>query len=98
MKLKNAIKEQIKKYILSKHTEADLARSKDDAVLDYLSSDWEDDGFDDEFDWYDEFGRGEAEDDVVTMILDDVQKHFKIDLSPDDYSEFSEWIREEYGL
>lgn len=48
-----------------------------EAVLNYVDSDWEEEGYDNEEAWYQDFGRGEAETEVFDTILKELQAEFK---------------------
>lgn len=54
------------KYV-TKHLSRDqFAELLDEALHDYVDSDWDEDGeYDSEYDWYQDYGRGEAEHQLV---------------------------------
>ena len=64
MKLKDFLNENIemkKQWIDKNYNEMKVARMLDDEILNWVDDDWEEE-CETEFDWYNEFGRGEAED------------------------------------
>jgi len=51
-------------------TEIDVIHMINENIFDYLDDDWENDGeYEDEFEWYADYGRGEAEGDIHNDIL-----------------------------
>lgn len=63
--------------------EDDLNEKIQEGVFDYLDDDWKDDGFEDEYEWYQEFGRGEVESDLHNQIIKEIQK--KLGFENDDF-------------
>jgi hypothetical protein len=55
------------------YDEATIAGSLDETILDYVDPNWEEDGFDDEFDCYWGRGGGEAESDVINDLLEEFE-------------------------
>ena len=91
-------KEKIFDTILENYDEAGIFDMIDNAMLDYVDDDWEEDGFDSEYDWYCEFGRNEAESDVLESIITECCKKLNIDLSLDNFIEVEERIAEHWGV
>jgi hypothetical protein len=95
--VKDALK-PMKDYITKKYKEIDIARLLDDEVLNWIDSDWEEEGFDDEHEWYNEYGRGEAEDVVMEELTNEAKKATKLDLNHVDESEFKSWLQGKYSF
>lgn len=76
-------------------TESDVTAMIDDEVPEWLDSDWEEDGYDDEYSWYMDHSNGEAEGMVLTNILTEYQqKHGN--MAPSVYAEVRELVKEEF--
>lgn len=67
----------------------------DEEVLDWVDSDWEDE-YDSEYDWYIDHNNGEAQDSVITQIINWYQKEFNKNLNMDEHSELFDAIKSEY--
>ena len=65
-------REEVVEHLQTKYTEADLHHKVSEAIFDFLDDAWEEDGYDDEEDWYREFGRGEAESQVSSEIQNEI--------------------------
>ena len=78
IKLSEKEVKQYAKEIMKKYNCRKLIEMVDDQVLDYVDSDWEDDGeYDSEQDWYIDHGRGEAESDIIENIVREFEKKKK---------------------
>ena len=67
----------------------------DEEVLEWVDSDWEDD-YESEYDWYVDHNNGEAQDSVITQIINWYKKEFDKTLSIDEHSELFDSIKSEY--
>lgn len=67
----------------------------DDEVLEWVDSDWEDE-YESEYDWYVDHNNGEAQDSVITQIINWYKKEFNKTLSIDEHSELFDAIKSEY--
>lgn len=68
-------------YLKSYHTEESIDELVDQEIVsgNWVDDDWEEDGeFEDEYSWYAEFGRGEAEDAVRDQLEVDILKEFNL--------------------
>lgn len=63
-------KEEVVNYLKTKYLEEDLRHRVDEAIFDFLDNDWQEDGdgYEDESEWYQDYGRGEAESQVRTEL------------------------------
>jgi hypothetical protein len=61
-----------------------------------LESEAEEEGYDDVFEYYLEYGGGEAESNVVDIIVDEYIKFAEIDNQK--YTEYAEYVRNRYDL
>ena len=89
--------DEMKKYISSKYKPIAIAGMVDEAILNYIDSDWEEEGYEDEYEWYSEYGRGEAEQDVIDFLIDDAEKKTKSDLNMDDKIKFGKWLASKFN-
>lgn len=67
----------------------------DDEVLEWVDSDWKDE-YESEYDWYVDHNNGEAQDSVITQIINWYKKEFNKTLSIDEHSELFDAIKSEY--
>lgn len=68
---------EIKKYLEENYTEDWFNQQLDDRAPDYADSDWEEDGYESEVDWYQNHSCGGAiEYDLLDEINKDVQQKF----------------------
>ena len=77
----------------------EVAARYDDEVMNWIDSDWEEDGdYDSEYDWYIDHNNGEAQDVVIEEMIKWYKNTYDKDMSDDDYSELFDEIKSEYGL
>jgi len=67
----------------------------DDEVLEWVDTDWEDE-YESEYDWYVDHNNGEAQDSVITQIINWYKKEFNKTLNTDEHSELFDAIKSEY--
>jgi hypothetical protein len=67
--------ETVRKWIDEKFSEDDVISRLDEEIMNWVADDWEDE-CDSEYDWYMDYGRGEAEDVIRQEIYEDVLKEF----------------------
>lgn len=68
---------EVEKYLEENFNEEKVTSMLDDEILNWVDSDWENDGdYDCEYDWYISHGRNSAEDVIIKEITDDVMKQF----------------------
>jgi len=85
--------------ISKKHHVDDVTEAVDEAKLEYVDCDWEEDGeFDSEQDWYDEHCTNEAQDDVVNGFIDEYQKETGVGIDLDQYAEINEALIAKWDL
>ena len=60
--------DEIMKQILAEFSEEKVCEMLDEEILNWTESGWEDGEWDNEYDWYSDFGRGEAEYVIITQI------------------------------
>jgi len=72
------------KWVLKEYRCSKIAEMVDERIYDYIDNDWEDE-FDSEFDAYQEQGRGEAESDVIDMLMGEIENNFKVKLSTNEH-------------
>jgi len=85
--------------IKEEYSENEVATKYDDELLNWVDSDWEEDGdYDSEYDWYIDHNNGEAQDVVIEEMIGWYKKTYDKDMSGDDYSELFDEIKSEYDL
>lgn len=85
--------------ILSNTNEDDIRGMIDDAMMDYIDDNWSEDGdYESEYDWYQDYGRGEAESDVVNQLVNDLQKEKSFDLDLDSFCDVCDGIAEQCNI
>ena len=73
--------------------EDEIISKYDDEVLNWVDSDWQEDGeFENEYEWYSDFGKGEAEGVVVVELI----KEYWPECTNDEYCELYEYIKEKF--
>lgn len=103
MKLRNFLLEsenieKVKQWISKNYSESKVTEMFDDEILNWLDDDWKEEGLDDEFEWYNEYGHGEAEDVVIDSIIKLASKAIKVKLSANEERQLSGWIPEKYDF
>jgi hypothetical protein len=77
----------------------EVATRYDDEMMNWIDSDWEEDGdYDSEYDWYIDHNNGEAQDVVIEEMIKWYKSTYDKDMSDDDYSDLFDEIKSEYGL
>jgi hypothetical protein len=85
--------------IKEKYSEDEVASKYDDELLNWVDSDWENDGdYESEYDWYIDYNNGEAQDVVIDEMINWYKKTYNKDISDDDYSNLFDEIKSEYNL
>ena len=84
--------------IKEEYSDREVAERYDDEIINWVDSDWEDDGYDSEYDWYIDHNNGEAQDVVIGEMINWYKRTYDKDISGDDYSELFDEIKSEYGL
>ena len=87
-------KEEIYEKIIKNDNNIDVFGKVDEAIPDFLNSDWEDE-FEDIYEAYEEQGRGEAESQVLREVM---AIYGASDLDIDEYVDLLEEVAEYYGL
>jgi hypothetical protein len=82
--------------IKEKYSEMDVAQMFDQELLEWIHPEWEDDGYESEYDWYINHNNGEAQDSVITQIINWFKKEFDKNLIIDEHSELFDAIKSEY--
>lgn len=87
--------------IKSNFSEGELISNLDDEILNWMDSDWQKDGeYESEYDWYLEYGRGEAENEIVKDMIKWWQDKYNNgkELNTEEYCQIYNKITEEYGF
>lgn len=92
--------EEIENYLIivsEMYSEDEILEMVDNRISEYVDFDWEEE-YESEYDWYCEYGNGEAELDIVEMIVYHLQKKIQKTFDTDDFSEMCYVIAERYAL
>lgn len=78
-------------------SEEEVISNYDEEILNWMEEDWADD-YDSEYEWYVDHNNGEAQDVIISDIINWYKKEFNKELNIDDYSELHDAIKTEYNL
>jgi hypothetical protein len=78
-------------------SEEEVISNYDEEILNWIEEDWADD-YDSEYEWYIDHNNGEAQDVIISDIINWYKKEFSKELSIDDYSELHDAIKLEFNL
>ncbi len=94
--------EDAKSWIRNNYTEEKVTGMIDDEIS---SGDWidreqmEDEGYEEEYDYYIDYGNGEAESAVIKQIIDDLKSNFDLDFYElNDDTELYDFIKDEFNI
>ena len=85
-------------WINANYKEMKVAEMLDDEIMNWIEPDWEDDGIDNEFDWYQEYSNGEAEDAVRDNIISSAERALKIKFSTTEEIKLNDWLKNKYDF
>jgi len=92
--------EDAKKWLVDNYDDDKVTQMLDEEIN---SGDWidreqmEDEGFDSEYDYYQEFNNGEAESAVIDSILNDIKSKFEFDFNElGDGTDIYDFLRDEH--
>jgi hypothetical protein len=86
--------EQIYRFLEKKYTESDIRQRVDEEILEWVDEDWEEDECESEYDWYLEYRNGEAEDEVRSEIVKELERRFPDYIPRNEKEEFDTILRE----
>jgi hypothetical protein len=87
----------LKAYITKKYSEMDVAEMVDEAAGDFIDDDWEEDGdYESDLEWYEDYGHGEAEDQVMNRLTKEAMSATKVKLNTNEQIKFDEWLQDKY--
>lgn len=85
-------------FITNKFSNEEVYSQVDEAMYDYIDRDvMEEEGLD-EYEYYSEYGRGEAESQVIYDLINEAKKELNITTSSDEVVELFNLIAEHYTL
>jgi hypothetical protein len=94
--------EDAKKWIKDNYTKDRVIEMLDEEIA---SGNWtdkeqmEEEGYDSDYDYYVDYGRGEAEDAVMDQIIDDLKSHFELDFDTiGDETNIYDFLRDEFEI
>jgi hypothetical protein len=91
--------EDAKSWIKDNYSEDRVIDIFDEEIMNWVDREqMEEEGIESEYDWYIDYGRGEAEQEVIDSILNDLQKNYELefDLFSDDTDLF-QFLKDEYN-
>lgn len=88
--------EEAMNKIKEEYSEDDVAGLLDEEIMNWVEDDWNDD-FESEYDWYQDFGHGEAEDVVRNSIIDWYMTNSGKQLSIDNKMVLSQRLQDHYS-
>lgn len=90
---------EIAEKILENYSILNITQSVDEQMLEYVDDDWENDGdYESEYDWYQDFGRNEAENDVIIELVNEYQRDNKIEFDIDSFIDIGKYIADKAGI
>lgn len=84
--------------IKEEFSEEKVAEMFDEEILEWLDSDWEEDGYDSEYEWYVDHNNNEAQDVVYKQIIDWYKKKYNVELSDNEYVDLFDEISDYYAI
>lgn len=84
-------------FIKDKYDDMAIAQMYDEEILEWVETDWEDE-YENEYDAYINTGRGEAENAIVTSLINEAEKEYQIKLDTDHHCELYDMIKEQYDV
>ncbi len=92
--------DEIFESIKEEFSTVEITDKLDNEIMNWIESDWEEDGYSCEFDWYNNMCNNEAEDAIVGELIDyGIHKYNgQTKLPIDEYCELDEKLREYYDL
>ena len=88
------LNKEIIKLITDKYSSDDILESIDESMINYIEPNWQDDGYESEYDWYCDHCTDEAESEVLQSVIHEVTT----DLSMQDYSLIYDELKEVWDL
>jgi len=88
------------KWIIDKYPEEEVLSLIDAQILEYVDYDsMESEGYDNEYEWYTDYGRGEAESDILTGLINEAKHELKIgELNIEEHCEVFDAIKDHFGI
>jgi hypothetical protein len=94
--------EEAKQWIKDKYSELKVAEMLDEEIS---SGNWvdkdqmEEEGYDSEYDYYVDYGRGEAESEVMDQIVSELRNNFELSFDPhSDDNNIYDFLSDEFNL
>lgn len=85
-------------YIVKNYNEEEVvSKIEKKAIDEYVLSDWETKAKD-EIEWYEKYGRGEAEEDVIREIIQEASRRKSVSLSSTEYADLQNWFYNAFSL
>lgn len=85
-------------FIVKNYNEEEVvSKIEKKAIDEYIPSDWESKA-QDEIQWYEKYGQGQAEEDVIREIVQEASRKKSITLSSSQYADLQNWFYNKYNL
>lgn len=85
-------------YIVKNYNKEEVAsKIEKKAVDEYVPADWEEKASD-QIEWYEKYGEGQAEEDVIREIYQEVSSKKNVRLNSSEYADLQNWFYNAYNL
>lgn len=85
-------------YIVKNYNEEEIvSKIEKKAIDEYVPNDWETKAKD-EIEWYEKYGRGEAEEDIIKEIIQEASRRKSVTLSATEYADLQNWFYNAFSL
>jgi len=81
--------------VKEQYSESEVCQMFDDEVLEWVDDNWEDE-YESEYDWYVDHNNGEAQDTIITQMINWFKSKYNQDMTIDEYSNLFDSIKNEY--
>jgi hypothetical protein len=83
MSLRTIDFEEAKRWIVDNYEDSRVVEMLDDEILEWVDREgMEEEGYESEYDWYIDYGRGEAESAVTEDIVGELKRNFELTFDP----------------
>ena len=89
--------EDITSFILKNYSQGKVDNLIGKKIPEYVDPGW-DDEFETEEEWYNEYGQGEAEYDVITEIIQQASRKNNVNLSQTEFADLQNWFYKKYDI
>lgn len=84
-------------YLTEKYSEDDITQIYDEEIINWVDYDqMNDENIEDEYEYYNEFGRGEAEDTIISNLIQEAKSKLELPITDLEYIALFQKIKEHY--